>query len=584
MAGPIGLRQFQAELYAWAERVLGGTEVFPKTLYLPVTPGGGKQVAALLLAHLLIPSHADRLCWVVPRDSLQRQAEETFTDPTFIRMLGHDRRIRISTNDYNPSRGQCGFVTTYQAVGTAAGWKALVDEFERHRYLLFLDEPHHVEADGTWARALAPLVQRAVLVALASGTFSRHDGKPIAFTDYERRLEDGKQYPVLTTCPERPVIRYSRRAALVEHAIIPVEFFYQDAHAEWLDREGITRTLASLRGADPEDSRAAVSTMLETGAAGGILARATGDWLDWRARHPRAKLLLVVHKIQEAKRVLRTLREGYRIDRAGIATSEDSPEAKETIRRFRLTGAEPDRIDVLVTVQIAYEGLDCKPISHVVCLTHIRSRPWIEQMIARGTRYDPEGGRYETQWCFVYGPDDPLLVAICEAIRAEQEAALRERRERDEGTIWCPGPQDETVEILPLGSGLTHERVETLHTGESSDDGDDEALLEELRLDGLANEFNRVREAIRRADARQRAGRPTGMAVVELTPSQREEALRRHIERYARTWEGRHPDVAYGTVNGACYARFGKSRKDMEEWELTEAWAWMLEAYPQDWA
>jgi type I site-specific restriction endonuclease len=42
---------------------------------------------------------------------------------------------------------------------------------------------------------------------------------------------------------------------------------------------------------------------------------------------------------------------------------------------------------VLVTVAMAYEGMDCPEVSHVVALTHIRSRPWLEQMIARATDF-----------------------------------------------------------------------------------------------------------------------------------------------------------------------------------------------------
>ena len=38
---------------------------------------------------------------------------------------------------------------------------------------------------------------------------------------------------------------------------------------------------------------------------------------------------------------------------------------------------------------MAYEGLDAPAVSVVASLTHIRSRPWLEQMVARATRVDP---------------------------------------------------------------------------------------------------------------------------------------------------------------------------------------------------
>ena len=37
---------------------------------------------------------------------------------------------------------------------------------------------------------------------------------------------------------------------------------------------------------------------------------------------------------------------------------------------------------------MAYEGLDVPEVAVVAALTHIRSRPWLEQMVARATRVD----------------------------------------------------------------------------------------------------------------------------------------------------------------------------------------------------
>ena len=64
-----------------------------------------------------------------------------------------------------------------------------------------------------------------------------------------------------------------------------------------------------------------------------------------------------------------------------LAVSEERG-AHETLAAFRLT-PEPS---VLVTVAMAYEGLDAPEVAVVAALTHIRSRPWLEQMVARATR------------------------------------------------------------------------------------------------------------------------------------------------------------------------------------------------------
>ena len=47
-----------------------------------VTPGGGKSLLPVIAgAHLIRAGIVERICWVVPRDSLRLQAEEAFADP-----------------------------------------------------------------------------------------------------------------------------------------------------------------------------------------------------------------------------------------------------------------------------------------------------------------------------------------------------------------------------------------------------------------------------------------------------------------------------------------------------------------------
>ena len=36
-----------------------------------------------------------------------------------------------------------------------------------------------------------------------------------------------------------------------------------------------------------------------------------------------------------------------------------------------------------MTVGMAYEGLDCPEITHIACLTQVRSAEWLEPMLAR---------------------------------------------------------------------------------------------------------------------------------------------------------------------------------------------------------
>ena len=59
-----------------------------------VTPGGGKSALPVILAHRLIARGiVDRVLWVVPRDSLRKQAAKAFDDKRWRGLLNHNMRI-----------------------------------------------------------------------------------------------------------------------------------------------------------------------------------------------------------------------------------------------------------------------------------------------------------------------------------------------------------------------------------------------------------------------------------------------------------------------------------------------------------
>ena len=286
------LRQHQAELLALCEEIKAGLRQGLGQVVCPVVPGGGKSVLPLIVAANSSPAGPTRLCWVVPRLSLQRQAEREFCKPSFRRLLGHLHEIRQGTNDVDPSRGLSGYTTTYQAIGQSPDLHA--HEFTRHRYVLVLDEPHHVEEDSPWARALAPLVDRAALVILMSGTLERGNRKRIAFLPY--RLEGGRESLDLSGGGETAVIRYSRAQALAERAIVPLFFRHFDARTEWLDGSGQHCAADSFNRAGHDANRALI-TALSTGYAFQLLDAAVQDWRAHKRQNPRAKLLVVAASV-----------------------------------------------------------------------------------------------------------------------------------------------------------------------------------------------------------------------------------------------------------------------------------------------
>jgi len=428
-----------------------------------VTPGGGKSLLPVIAAARLIAAGiVDRVCWVVPRDSLRLQAEEAFADAMWRTSLGHALSVRAADNTNNLSRGLAGYVTTYQ--GIAAAPALHLDEFRRHRYLLVVDEVHHLpgladltadpvvaprddEASG-WSRAIVPLLETARLRLLLSGTLERADGRGILWLPY-RKGPRASTREVDLAAPGWAIVGYSRAQALADRAVLPVMFGALDGEASWLDEDGLSRGPHRLFNHWPtETTRPALFTALRTGFADALLREAFRSTRDLRTQRraergllPGAiarglgKLLVVAPDQTVARRYLDLLHRWVPQAQANavrLATSNEA-DAHEVLAGFRLN-AEPS---VLVTVAMAYEGLDAPEVAVVAALTHIRSRPWLEQMVARATRIDPHAGDYSTQRALVYHPDDPLF------------ARFRLRLETEQGTLAKP-PKPKRQSTLPL--------------------------------------------------------------------------------------------------------------------------------------
>ncbi len=116
--------------------ILAGNK--PDKIIALVKLGGGKSALPVILADSLIPAVADKLLWVVPRNALKYQGEEEFTQAYW----KTNHRIRAAINDPDPCRGLQGYITTYQAIGQNP--EVHLQEVKKHRYIVFLDEPHHV--------------------------------------------------------------------------------------------------------------------------------------------------------------------------------------------------------------------------------------------------------------------------------------------------------------------------------------------------------------------------------------------------------------------------------------------------------
>ncbi|MDT8266640.1 restriction endonuclease subunit R, partial [Roseomonas sp. DSM 102946] len=148
-----------------------------------------------------------------------------------------------------------------------------------------------------------------------------------------------------------------------------------------------------------------------------------------------------------------------------LATS-DERDAHETLAAFRLR-PEPS---ILVTVAMAYEGLDAPEVAVVAALTHIRSRPWLEQMVARATRVDHQAGPYEEQQALVFHPDDPFFGQFRWRMEEEQGTRARAAKPPRQGVLplWLKEMREDAREregIVPLESNALALRLSTLRPG-----------------------------------------------------------------------------------------------------------------------
>lgn len=524
----MNLRKHQQDFKNIIAGIIAGSGV--KKIYVHVTPGGGKSLLPILAGKLITAGLANALCWIVPRLALSYQAETNFAETYFRKMLKHNLSIRSSTNAVDPCRGLCGFVTTFSAVGVDEK-QTVLNDFLKKRYILILDEGHHVpyESISPWYQALKPLVEKAKYLVFLSGTMARRDEKQIAFVPYKQK--DMQLYPDLRTNDTTDVVTYTRQDALKEKAILPLSFHLSTGSARWIDKNG-TFCEANISSAPKGIASQALFTALSTEFAETLLESGIKHWQSLKTYNKGAKLLIVTANYEEAKRISKKLNE-KRLNHK-IATSHESAKAQMAIMAFR-NGS----VNILVTIAMAYEGLSINEITHIICLTNIRSIPWIEQMIARAVRIDPQAGAYETQTGFIFGPDDIMFREIVSKIEREQKPFIKMKKK--------------TPLNLFLGNG----------EGEG---------VPNIQIQPLSSTMNGQREVFL-------GERPPMKIHIPQTPSEIESSLRCQIEKHVRlySYNNRYQNKQ---INAEIKNHSGKARSEMTSDELANAYEWIQKMYP----
>jgi superfamily II DNA or RNA helicase len=564
-------RMHQKELDELAQQIAAGTIRMPEWLFAHIVPGGGKSSLPVILAYWLIRKAklADKICWVVPNGSLRTQAVGAFGKGRWeARYYGHDLQIVSNVNEANPSKGSVGYVTTYQAL-RADAYGLHRQEFQRYRYILVLDEFHHCAHGLPYHAAVEPLVELSLLTLCMTGTVDRADRRAIYPLPYCNRMVDKKP------APGTHWIGYDIRQGTLEKAIIKVFFEHSDAASRWYDPNLKKECEAETLG----DNRQALFAALKTDYARQLLDDCVEAWQRYRQSQRRSKMLVVCGDTNQAADMASRLKGKHGIIDSQIATyREDEPE--EAIRCFR----EEDKPSVLVTVAMAYEGLDVPSITHLACLTHIRSRPWIEQMFARGWRYDPQAGPWESQGFYAFVPDDVEMRSCVKAIEEGQAEPVREmwpkKDQESEKTGGASYPKDiHPQDITPIASAVT-DRWNSELNGERMSAEETEVYRSLVAKHGLSLSPLQAKQFFEDAKTRLDAGVGSAQQEREVPDAPLEQRLRifrRQLGERVRL-ASKGDGEACKQINSALKVRFGP-REAMTEEQLRAALSWIHECW-----
>jgi len=452
------LRDHQVEIRTRTIGIMNG-EIKDKLTLVDVTPAGGKTGAGTIAADMMFDSDMINLIvWVVPTTTLCSQVEKDFIKFALLPRKKHRALRSIQGQNKRPfvrpvdDMDVIGYVTTYQAI--AANPKIHLKEMKGKRVLLILDEAHHIfdlesehkdEVDS-WLAGIGPMQVAAKHTIMLSGTTERHDQREIAFLReaglYEDR-SDGRRYL-------KPHIRYAKAAALRNRAIIKVEFILLDGEASWsTDDDAEWPELARQTGevqsvvlseAKGAEARRALAISLvdkieereiEFGSRQFRVRRALLDMAvkHWR-RHvtkpPRyvSGMLVVCATQNGAKQAVAELVRKHGLTRSEVALAiSDEPGAEVEIERYKSRKAK-----ILVSVAMIREGFDTQHTSHIALLTGVRSRPWLDQIVARAIRVDSAAKRvgisYADQVAHIFALKDTDMREYAEDYLEDQANGL----------------------------------------------------------------------------------------------------------------------------------------------------------------
>jgi hypothetical protein len=191
---------------------------------------------------------------------------------------------------------------------------------------------------------------------------------------------------------------------------------------------------------------------------------------------------------------------------------------------------------------MAYEGMDAPQADVLACLTHIRSRGWIEQMIHRVTRCDSKNSLpWDNQFATIFAPKDKLFCDIMAEIKTEQAPFVT-----DNLNVAPPGPGGSgggPTRVRPRESSITDRTAHTFNDPPIEGDVHDQltTALKAADIHGAISTTaaHRFFEAMTGQRPPEAAAEQSIVEDVE-PPSKREEKIRHKIRKLQRSGYNRH--------------------------------------------
>lgn len=571
------LRTYQEELLKICQSIRIGQES-RRNIIINAFPGSGKSYCPVIVASQLITQLAQKICWIVPRTSLKIQGARSFLDPDLRQLLHHNLEIRESENDINPSRGTAGYIMTYQ--GLMSQPQLHIDEFKTRNYILVFDEAQHLQDEKSWWNYAKKLIDRAKLVIYMSGTPERPHGERLSWWPYENNKQ------VLTDTKDFKIINYPFAEAYKDKSVLPFSFVKADGKATWIKGDTLEmEKIESIKENNYKKNAPGLWTALNTEFAHTLLHDCYEDWNKYKNQNNRAKMLVIAPRQNIAREYLKRCQQFGA--KAAIAVSDDNDEACSNIERFKTFGL--NSIDILVTVQMAYEGLDVPSVSHIACLTHIRSRPWIIQAISRANRVDRQGPEYGQQVARVYVPDDPSINEIIDYLKNGAPDGAISVNDILPNDLAGEMVTKEFNPIVPITSAVTAISYEIL-PGKQFSHFDFLKLADKISNEtGVVVSPEKVKSWCVEGDEKAITPKTTSIIFTDIfTVREKEKHMRKILqdltnkgdtmlfEKHKKNNPNLTPDKFYGKTNSFILNKFHKNRKDMTLDELKNVHSFLI--------